>query len=96
MRAEVKVFTRARWMCTYMAMVMLCMAQVVQAQVMPPLNFCGSMNEADAFVMTWDEPQIADPDLNYEIWHDDGTGFVLLTQLGPANNTGQYLKERLQ
>lgn len=87
MRAEVKVFNRARWMCIYMAMAMMCLAQVVQAQVMPPLNFCGSMNEADAFVMTWDEPQLADPDLNYEIWHDDGTGFALLTQLGPANNT---------
>lgn len=84
MIADFKVCIHARWLCTYASVAVLCFAQ---AQVMPPLNFCGSVNEDNAFVMNWDEPTIANPDLNYEIWRDNGTGFALLTQMGPANNT---------
>lgn len=59
-----------------------------RAQVPVPVNFCGSMNPDGTFALTWETPPGADPDLNYELYRDDGTGFALLNMQAPATNTG--------
>lgn len=59
-----------------------------RAQVPVPVNFCGSMNPDGTFALTWETPPGADPDLNYELYRDDGTGFVLINTQAPATNTG--------
>jgi len=62
-------------------------ALFVRAQVPVPLDFCGSMNDDNEFTLTWNAPAAADPDLTYEIFKDDGGGFVSINVQGPPGNT---------
>lgn len=58
-----------------------------RAQVPVPPDFCGSMNADNTFTLSWDTPPGADPDLTYEIFKDDGGGFIPINVQGPPDNT---------
>ncbi len=45
------------------------------------------MSPDNNFVLTWDEPPGADPDLNYEVFRDSGAGFQSIGLIGPSDNT---------
>lgn len=62
-------------------------ALMARAQVPVPPDFCGSMNPDNSFTLSWTTPVGADPDLTYEIFKDDGGGFVSINVQGPPNNT---------
>lgn len=59
----------------------------LSAQVPVPPDFCGSMNPNSTFTLTWSAPAGADPDLTYEIFKDDGSGFTSINVQGPPGNT---------
>ncbi len=69
------------------AMLFWLIALTIEAQPSPPTNFCVGVNAAGFIELTWEVPTNPDPTLNYQIFRDSGTGFVLIDVIGPFNTT---------